>query len=1115
MSRTARSLIRFGPLGLVGALLLLGGSCGTGGTNGSVSGNIVGGVLPPRPIWYALAPTSDPLVPIAGACEVERIRRALPRSVDLRRDGIIPPVQDQRWNSCVAWTFVYHMLSAIEARRLLESDENKSVDMADPANWFSPDFLYSQRDTLEERLLAAPGEPLCFEPDRGDDGAFELGCMRPEKALRLLMERGACRWPWMCEAVATRSYGTCEPQLIVDGTGALPDALADENIRSRRAWQPSSPGAEWFKPECYVRFGSLDEPGNLPLIELRSWLRDEGTPIGIVVQMRQGWMTYAGENQRDIVARECFPCDIVERRGVCLDATGTDLGSQHMMTIIAYDDDFPSPEQYPGLPPEKRGSFLVMNQFGTKWGHDGMMWIPYAELRKIWIAGYGLVGGEPGRKLRVDGIARTACGVLDDACANAGEACAQDDLDGDWKNLGGDRLADDVPRVLGAGGVPAPNVGVRLLVSGATPLSGDLGDENAGDWFRFEVVDPNTEVEISLSKGGGDPVALKLVDEEQRRLGTSQGDRDGVFESISRVLCDPGTYYVKVFRFGFEPVALYDIGLFLGPAEGNDDVCTATPLALTDAATPPLPTPFNFVGKPGVGGQAVATLNTRDETTNKLDRCDWYAVNLPVGEAVEITLASSPEIGCDMWRGETPETAEYVATGRRPLDEWRHAYASLPPRPGTRLFVRVFLEPEQEQDPTADPTGGQRTEPGVALPYTLEVRTRGTEPSDDRPSGASRLVFAPKPGEPGCWQASVTGAVDEADPIDFHRIVIPPGAIVRASLATPGPLCLSTRTSASKLPFSACREIGVPGGDPVELEFGLEEADSCEDVLLTVTPLATWRRDEVVQGGTYTLTVEVCLGGEPAAEDADAPPTQPVPGRGVFLGWFLADVVGGDDTVDWWQVDPWRADIPFLLRVMDTCADVTVEVRNTATGQALPFETRPAPAGELLRRYRTVTDDPLWIGVRSKTGAVTPYTIWLPELQDDPLARDSTGGDDRPQEARSTLAVGATGTGQVFVQDNLDYWRVPVPGATGSVVPLQVQLTVPPKTEGMRLTVWDGRGRLVKTATSAAGGEVLTIDAQGVAGESLLILVDVGASEDGLSGWGSNDDYQLRVVPAP
>ena len=145
----------------LGLALALGGSCGTstgGGSSGtsSIVGSLVGGVLRPRPIWYALAPTSDPLVPIAGSCTPPRNARALPPSVDLRRDGILPPIQNQRWNACVAWTFAYTMLSAAEARRQQNAEEpgapRVATDMTDPRNWFSPDFLYSQRDTLDERL---------------------------------------------------------------------------------------------------------------------------------------------------------------------------------------------------------------------------------------------------------------------------------------------------------------------------------------------------------------------------------------------------------------------------------------------------------------------------------------------------------------------------------------------------------------------------------------------------------------------------------------------------------------------------------------------------------------------------------------------------------------------------------------------------------------------------------------------------------------------------------------------------------------------------------------------------------------------------------------------------
>ena len=397
----------------VGCLLLLPGACGIGG-GGGTSAPLVGGVLRPSKLVYDETSTAVAMLPGSGLV-------ATPPSVDLRLDGVIPPVKNQVWNSCVAWSLGYYVMSAVEARRM--RDTGLFLDMEDPENWFSPAFLYSQRDTLADRQRAleqraAAGDPLtggiCFERDG------ELGCMRPERALAALMEHGCCPWTWLCSDGEESEFRPCGEDLagIVAARG------------SRSPWRFALEGSGRFRPRCYVRFGALDDLTQGTVRSMQEWLHQQGTPIAIIVNMTSGWVGYRGENETEIVTTDSCGAQRIERRAVCLDAGGTDIGSQHMMTVIGYDRSFPGAEQYPNEVEGCEGSFLVINQWGEKWGERGLMWIPCGELARIWVGGYGIL---PGTELVVRPDAATSLSEL---------VCVRDD-EGRYRRVSDD--GNDVP----------------------------------------------------------------------------------------------------------------------------------------------------------------------------------------------------------------------------------------------------------------------------------------------------------------------------------------------------------------------------------------------------------------------------------------------------------------------------------------------------------------------------------------------------------------------------------------------------------------------------------------------------------------------------------------------
>ena len=570
-------------LRLAGVLLLVlwPGACGLGGGNSS-AGELVGGVVRPSLLAYDATVTADAILP--GVVEAN-----LPTAVDLRLDGIIPPVKNQLWNSCVAWSFAYYVMSAVEARRL--RDVGLFVDMNDSDNWFSPEFLYSQRDTLAEREAAfirreADGDPIpggiCFEFDG------EIGCMRPERALEVLMERGCCPWNWLCDEVAGAGFRPCADHTRFDATNV-----------SRSAWQFALEGAGRFRPRCYVRFGALDDLNQATVRRLQDWLHTQGTPIAMVVNMTTGWVSYADGEPLEHVTVDACGRPQVEMRPACLDAGGSALGSQHMMTIIGYDRSFPSAAQYPNTLEGCEGSFLVINQWGEKWGDAGLMWIPCAELARIWVGGYGILAGdelvvEPdsastlrdfvcvrdgnGRYLQVSADGNdvpvsllTACEILelDDARRGPtpGDACVGGLDDAARAAFRAECDAEaDVPALhtyLGACRLPLPVLDdTGGIVHGPASIAGrdaSTGQEyDQADWFYVDIPadagDRRLEVRLRAlapAPSVPDAISVEVTDVQYAPRGVPLLGEDGV---AAPVATEGGRYFVRVASSeGIEP----------------------------------------------------------------------------------------------------------------------------------------------------------------------------------------------------------------------------------------------------------------------------------------------------------------------------------------------------------------------------------------------------------------------------------------------------------------------------------------------------------------------------------------------------------------------------------
>ncbi len=555
----------------LGWLLSLPAACGTQGGGGVTVIQLAGGVIRPSRVAYDV--TGD------AAAFLPRDDADVPMHVDLRLDGVIPPVKNQALNSCVGWALGYYLMTAIEARRLRAG--GFWLDMCDPENWFSPDFIYSQRDTLaqrqnviDERAAAEDpiSQPICFESDN------EIGCMRPERALAALMEHGCCRWTWLRTA---------------DGDPAFPctdGARVDEAPNSRSPWQFTTQGSGAFRPRCFVRFGALDELRQGAVQSMQAWLHREGTPIAIVVDMKSGWVQFRGENPIEVVRTDACGRDRLEMRPVCLNAGGIDLGSQHMMTIIGYDKGFPGKEHYDRELEGCEGSFLVVNQWGEKWGDEGYMWIPCAELADIWVGGYGILPGkdivvgfgsapplrdficvpdDDGKYLNVSADENdvpanllTACEILalDDARrGNTATAQCGDFLTPEQR-VAWQAACDvqgDVPRLYSrvtACRLDLPPTGDAVgLVYGPADVGGNnatTGDRyDSADWYFFDV--PNgagplcVEIAIApwLSAGGvPDDIEVLITDDRYVDVGAPLEQGRGAKATVS----GPGRFFVKV-----------------------------------------------------------------------------------------------------------------------------------------------------------------------------------------------------------------------------------------------------------------------------------------------------------------------------------------------------------------------------------------------------------------------------------------------------------------------------------------------------------------------------------------------------------------------------------------
>ena len=1030
------------------ALLPLTGSCGSGdGNDGGHSGEfaLLGGTLPPDPDAYRLTPTIDPS--FAPSLTL------LP-AVNLHADGLIPPVQNQRWNSCVAWTLAYYVMTAVEAR-VSSQCLGIDVDVGDSRNWFAPDFIYSQRDQLETRQRLAPDEAICLETDG------ELGCMRPERALEILVRHGCCKWSWMCQGAGTSEYRPCAP-----------DAQDLVSQQSRRRYQPAMPGAERFKPSCYVRFGELENLCECTIEEMQAWLFAQRTPIAVVVQMMEGWVTYRGENparvKTNVVDDSAF-----ETRSVCLDAVGAnDLGSQHMMTIVGYDNNYPNETQYPGLAPEKRGSFLVVNQWGTKWGDQGFMWIPYAELEKIWIGAYGVIG-------------RDACETSPRRDIDTIE-CVQDET-GAWVQL---VEPDDVPfnRPDAVDAPPQPVVRTQTgdVVTAQplpafpegddAPTNGEVGGLVDGSrdvadwwWFRWDgALGENCIIQLEWDDDAdpGGPGAfelnsleLKLVDENQELVAVTSNTtprvtvslpvtipQDAARSIVLTGLCPGSLYFVKVFPRGLlRRDVRYQIGLTIG----NDDQGTDRD-----------PFPEGGICNP-LGLDLVDGINQSAETViASASLGQWWEIFVPTRSFLQLSLTgpAAGALSAQVWQGPTPYTASLVG----PLGP-----AGVLARPGE--FLYVFVEPPEGPTP---------------VPYRLEVTASAA--NDDTPESATPVVLQ-------SLGATVSGSVSAGDQRDHYRIDVPFDARIRATLSD---VANGAQVQLSILQDQEVDGVGALATQTLVSPGGVVSVDRFPDFRREAVVIAVGAcpDGDTCANTSYTLRIEV----EPFDDEGDGPSpgTSPVlraaPGRAeprdaeVYLRLRAAPVVatvGGDDEADFYTV-AYTKDSGSVEQFVLTLTGFapsdspTLEIAGPADDDPEVVLTGPRQVNGATVYDLAIDDTELdvFVAVRANGAPTTAYRL---RMMNKPAPTPTGDGNETPPHATETRTIPRTDS--IGPDDPRDFFRIPLISAGPSG-----QLTVEVDNPLLRVHVWDEAGNVF--THDEAGPPVVAVTVG--ASRSLLVLVD-------------------------
>jgi hypothetical protein len=698
------------------------------------------------------------------------------------------------------------------------------------------------------------------------------------------------------------------------------------------------------------------------------------------------------------------------------------------------------------------------------------MWIPYSELQKIWIAGYGLIARDPLGSGPNDAL-----------------ICAQDEAGG-WVELVEE---DDVPENVDETGVAKDAARSLVPDTDMTDTVGQLVPDRGrdlADWFVFDVApqaDPTNytgrAARLELrDMAPGAQLQLKVTDQARRTVGSSSELAADGTVSLTKVLCTPGRYFVKVAPVGNTAGSAYTLRLTfqdpqptpapekyeddvtLAPYERDDDICGATAVAVPDEG-------LLDVSVSGSVGNCPRDAPAADQ---RFDRIDWWKVTMP--RAAVLRASSTTHTLIHIARGDTPESAVLF-----PSQRLREVCVSV--RRGETLYVRIIksntstlcgdytlriVENEtcgqpvsltRSSGPSWSATGESM---GLVAPTAEDFYAFSVPPSVHVAMEVSVLSSGLHQWEYGY---EVDGVIQETDP-KWAWLVRHKDNTGPSGDPEPDPML-----DKDKIPMR-------PDDDQMGTYARTLDVDSQREGPVRLAVAVVGRRDDLAAGpADYRLRVTVT----PIADGDD---TDTQPGLLAINGLPLGQValIGGTDMADWYELahasaDPGASETSWILAVSDPAKRLFLEARATA-GSLVLEDADEDPATRTWRlTIPAGTPTPIKIGVLAPTGsATTEYGLRaIPSVP----VRAEPEANDKPATG-DPLALNETRTGAVGPTDPRDYFSVPIV----SDAPLRVSVTA-----GFRVSVWDSTGKIHYEEANPA---TQVLDVLGAPPGQLIVLVE-------------------------
>lgn len=287
-----------------------------------------------------------------------RSRAVIPSSFDLRAKGNSTTVKNQDpWGSC--WAF--GALSSLESSQLTNASGNGAEAQPDYSELQLAWFAYEPQTVESIGVSAAvsnqAGEGDSYSgPDRLDKG----GNM-PQAAALLSTWQGAAT---ETEIPYQNEQGNTGKE------GAWGVAAANRNLSAihlQNADFMASPAA----------FSKYDDNG-LPSADAVYTLDQDAVTAIKTALMNHGAVAFAYYADQSLPGGDQSG-DYFNYNNYCQYVDILDISTiqNHGVSIVGWDDDYPSTNFKAGKQPEGNGAWLVKNSWGSGWGLDGYFWLSY------------------------------------------------------------------------------------------------------------------------------------------------------------------------------------------------------------------------------------------------------------------------------------------------------------------------------------------------------------------------------------------------------------------------------------------------------------------------------------------------------------------------------------------------------------------------------------------------------------------------------------------------------------------------------------------------------------------------------------------------------------------